>query len=401
MCESTALELVVPILPSPIADAYVSEAEAQHAQPLHGLDLHLCLDCGHVQLLVVVDPRLLFGHYTYVTSVSLGLVEHFRRYADDVVAKARPAAGALVVEVGSNDGSLLRFFQGKGLRVAGVDPAEAIASNATAAGIPTRAAFFDSTVARELRAEHGSAALVCANNVFAHADGLADMCQGIRDLLCDDGVFVFEVAYLVDLIEKNLFDTVYHEHLCYHSVKPLAAFFRRHRMELVHVERIASKGGSIRGQAQLIGGPRPVDESVSRLIALEEGQGFDRPPLFHKFARRIESEKRALLALLDELQQQGKVVAGYGASATVTTLVHNFELGHRLAFLVDDNTVKHGLFMPACHLPVHHPRVLGEQKPDYVVILAWQYAEPIIQRNAAYLAAGGRFIVPLPHLRVI
>ncbi len=400
LCESSVLELVFPIKPTPIADAYVPEERLPEEQPLFPLDLYLCRTCGHVQLLDVVNPEILFGNYIYFTSISKGLVEHFRGYAEEIIARASAERGSLVIDVGSNDGSLLRFFQERGMRVLGVDPAREIAQTATRNGIDTIAAFFTPALAREIRVKQGAATIVTANNVFAHADDLGGMADGVRELLAPDGIFVFEVSYLVDIIDRCLFDTVYHEHLCYHSVAPLNSFFARHRMELIDVERLPNKGGSIRGTAQLAGGPRPTSPAVGELLALEEKRGLARPDAFREYALRVQGAKRDLHAFLDRIAAEGKTVAGFGASATVTTLIYHFDLGNRLLFLVDDNTMRHGLYSPGHHIPVVGPEELYRRKPDYLVILAWQYAEPIMRNHRQFIEKGGGFVVPLPELKI-
>src|SRR4030067_2730186 len=396
LCNSKNLELVVHLAPTPIADDYVTAERISDIQEASPLDLFFCQDCGHVQLLDVVDPETLFRNYTYVTSVSLGLVEHFRKYADNALNRFSAQSGALAVEIGSNDGSLLRFFKDKGMRVLGIDPAREIARSATESGIETLPTFFNSEVACSIRKERGPATIVCANNVFAHADNIADIADGIRELLAHDGMFVFEVSSLGDIVHNKLFDTVYHEHLCYHSVKSLDTFFRKHGMEFVDIERIPTKGGSLRGFVQLDGGPRKVSPSVSELITLEESIGFDKAELFKDFAAELEGIKKQLLSLLHDLKAQGKVIAGYGASATVTTLMYYFGLGDILSFIVDDNPVKQGRLSPGHHIQVLPPQALYDGTPDYVVILAWAYSEPIIKKHQGYLEVGGHFIKPLP-----
>ncbi len=401
LCGGRDLPIVLPMAPTPVADDYVDATRTGQPQPAFPLDLYQCQTCGHVQLLDVVDPDLLFGSYTYTTSVSLGSTEHFRRYADEIVDGLGLEAGCLAAEIGSNDGTLLRFFRDRGLRVVGVDAARGIAAQASSAGIPTTAAYFTSELARRIRADHGPAALVAANNVFAHADDLGDVADGIHELLADDGVFVFEVSYLVDIVERMLFDTVYHEHLCYHSIRPLHRFFGAHGMELFDVQRIGSKGGSIRGFAQPAGGPRPVRSIVGELMQMEGLRAFDRPAPFEDLRGRLQVTKQELVRLIDGLRAQGKTIAGYGASATVTTLTHYFDLGSRLAYLVDDNPRKHGTFSPGHHLPVHPSADLYTRRPDYVVVLAWAYADPILKKHGAFLEQGGRFVVPMPQVSVV
>jgi SAM-dependent methyltransferase len=387
---------------SPIADAYVPEDRLGEPQDTYPLDLYLCLDCGHVQNVDVVDPDLLFRDYIYVTASSPGLVEHYRRYAEDVGARFAPKPGSLVVEIGSNDGSLLRFFKDRGARVLGVDPARRIAEAATAGGVPTLPEFFSGRLALEIRARHGAAAIVAANNVFAHADDLADVVRGVRTLLADDGVFVFEVSYLVDIVDRFLFDTVYHEHVSYHSIAPLQRFFARLGMGLFDVQRIASKGGSLRGFAQrLPESARPVAPVVGELLELEAKRGFGGLEIYRRYGEAIQARKAALARVVDDARAAGKRIAGYGASTTVTTLLWNFDLARKIEFLVDDNPRKQGLYSPGCHIPVLPSEELYTRRPDYVLVLAWNYAEPIIKRHRRFVEEGGRFVVPLPELRIV
>jgi SAM-dependent methyltransferase len=402
LCGGIDLELVLPIAPSPIGDAYVPKDKLGEAQGLYPLDLYLCRGCGHVQNVDIVDPEILFRDYTYVTSSSAGLVDHYRRYSDEVVARFSPAPESLVVEIGSNDGTLLRFFREHRLRVIGVDPATRIATEASASGIPTLPEFFDQPLGRAIREQHGAAAIVTANNVFAHSDDLAGIIRGVRSLLADDGVFVFEVSYLVDIVDRFLFDTVYHEHVSYHSVAPLKQCFERNGMQLFDVQRIGSKGGSIRGFAQKFPeGQRTVAPIIGELLADEALRGFARPDIFRSFGEAINLRKAALNAVVDEARSAGKKVAGYGASTTVTTLMWHFDLTQKLEFLADDNPRKQGLFSPRCHIPVLPSAELYVRRPDYVVILAWNYAGPIIKSHQRFLDEGGKFVIPLPHLKVV
>ncbi|MGZ5817164.1 MAG: methyltransferase domain-containing protein, partial [Burkholderiaceae bacterium] len=381
LCDSKRVELVLPIVASPIADAYVPHERLSEKQDAYPLDLYLCRDCGHVQNVDVVNPEILFRDYIYVTSSSLGLVEHYRRYADEILGQFDVPQGSLVLEIGSNDGSLLGFFKAKGLKVLGIDPAVRIAKEATERGIPTLPEFFGSKLAQEIRKEHGPAAIITANNVFAHADNLADIVRGIHTMLDDNGVFVFEVSYLPDIVDRFLFDTVYHEHVSYHSIVPLARFFERLGMQLFDVQRISSKGGSIRGFAQrLMEGRHAVTQSVTDMIAEETRRGFDQPAIYHAYGDAIAARKLAVEQVVNAARASGKKVAGYGASTTVTTLMWHFDLTDKLEFLADDNPLKQGLFAPKCHIPVLPSDELYTRRPDYVVILAWNYAEPIMKR---------------------
>ena len=401
LCGERGLELVLPIAATPPGDHYVSASQLAEEQETYPLDIALCGRCGLAQLAYTVNPDILYGRYVYVSSISLGLVDHFRDYADEVLKRIIPSDGTFMVDVGSNDGSLLRAFQARGLRVLGVDPAADIARLATESGVETWAGYFGPDVARKIRSERGAAGIVTANNVTANVDDMAGFMEGIRHLLAPDGVFVFETSYLLDVLEKNLVETVFHEHLSYYSVKPLEAFFRKLGMQLIDVQRVPTKGGSIRGTVQLAGGPRTASASVAGLITLEEQNGLDRPEVFRTYSERLDAVKKDLLRLLGDLKAQGKSVAGYGASVGVTTLLYQFDLSSHLAFIADDNPRKQNTFSPGHHIPVLPSSALYDRKPDYVLILAWNYAAPIMKKHRSFSEQGGRFIVPLPEVKLI
>lgn len=401
LCGSRELELVLPVAATPPGDHYVSAAELNEVQETYPHDIVLCRGCGLAQLAFTVNPDLLYGRYVYVSSISLGLVEHFRGYAGDVLARVKPPAGARVVDVGSNDGSLLRAFKERGMSVLGVDPAADIARAATESGVETLAGYFTLDLARKLKAERGPAAIVTANNVTANVDDLAHFVEGVRHLLAPDGVYVFETSYLLDVVQKSLIETVFHEHLSYFSVKPIDAFFRRIGMQLFDVQRVPTKGGSIRGFVQLAGGPRPVSPAVAELIAEETKAGLHQPETFKAFGAKLDGVKSDLQRLLRDLKSQGKKIAGYGASVGVTTLLYQFGLDGLLEFIADDNPRKQHTFSPGHHIPVLPSAALYEKKPDYVLILAWAYAEPIMKKHQEFAAKGGRFIIPLPAVKTI
>lgn len=400
LCDSRQVEIAVPIKASPIADAYIPADRTADPQPLFPLDLYLCRTCGHVQLMDVVNPDVLFADYIYRSSSSASLVEHFRQYAADLVQRFSPADSGLAFDIGSNDGTFLKLLKEHGLRVLGVDPATSIAREATANGTPTVNGFFTSTLARTLRAEHGAATFVSANNVFAHSETLPDMADGVREMLAPNGIFIFEVSYLADIVEKRLFDTVYHEHLSYHSVKPLDRFLTRHGLQLIDILRMGSKGGSLRVFAQLAGGPHRRAAIVEQLLAEETAAGLDQPEIFAQLAASLEATKTELHELLGSFRAKKEAVVGFGASATVTTLIFNFELGQFLGHLVDDNALRHGLFSPGLHLPVRPSASLRDEQPENIVVLAWQYAKPIMAKHAGY-RPDGRFILPMPEVRVV
>jgi SAM-dependent methyltransferase len=401
LCRASDLTKVLALTPTPPANAFVTEAELCVPQPAFPLDVWLCNNCGHVQLLDVVDARILYQHYVYVSGTSPVFVRHFERYARYVSDTFGPAAGSLALDIGSNDGTLLRFFKGAGHRVLGVEPAEEISEASRQAGIPTLTGFFGEALADRILREHGHAAVVTANNVIAHIDDLAAVTRGVAKLLAPDGVFVFEVSYLVDVLEKTLFDTIYHEHLDYHSVEPLQPFFRSCGLELIEALRVDSHGGSLRGVAQRAGGPRKVGASVAGLVAREREMGLRNADTFRTFGARITNVGSELTALLEKLKREGKRIAGFGAPAKATTLLYHLGITPQLLdFIVDDSPLKQGRHTPGMHIPVLPAPALYERGVDYTVILAWNFAEPIMKKHSAWREGGGRFIVPLPKLEV-
>lgn len=401
LCESNALELVLSLEPTPSGDAYVTKDKLGIRQETYPLDVVLCKNCGHVQLFDVVNPDLLYGNYIYTTSISLGLVEYFNKYADDVMGLVKPAKGALVVDIGSNDGTLLKAFKKHGMKVLGVDPAPVASQNAIEAGIETLQTIFTLDLAHQIKRDYGEAAIITANNVFANIDNLKEVIEGMRELLSEEGIFVFETGYLLDLVNKIIIDNIYHEHISYYAVKPLKAFFDCYDMELIDIKRSESKGGSFRAFVQVKGGRRDICPIVKELIALEIERGLDTAEPYARIVREIESTKSRLRVLLDNLKKENKTIAGYGASVGVTTLMYLFDIAQDLIFLADDNPARYNLFSPGHYVPVFPSEVLYERKPDYVLILAWRYAEPIMKRHNEFLKLGGHFITLLPEVKII
>jgi SAM-dependent methyltransferase len=406
LCEKDHLVNVVPLQPIPIATPnFAMPADPELARKaLEGvpLDIFQCADCGHLQVGHVGNPDLQYRDYVYTTSLSLGLPEHFKTYAGQVVDTYRPPAGSLVVEIGSNDGTLLRAFKERGYRVLGVDPARAIAEAATAAGIETIGDFFTEATGRDVAERLGKATLIIANNMIANVPDLQDYMRGIGHLLADDGVFVFETQYGADVIERNLLDTVYHEHISYFLVKPTVEFLARYGLQTIGVDRIATKGGSIRVSAQRKGGARPVAAEVARLIDEEQRKNAFAPSYFTTLSSDLRDITREIRARVDAVLAAGKTAGGYGVSVGTTALLPQFGLIGRLSFLVDDDPKKPRVLEgPGYRIPVIGPDELLLQNAGTVVIFAWRYADSILRKHQRFLAAGGEFIIPLPHVEIV
>lgn len=401
LCGGNNLENVLSLTPTALCDAYVSSERVNEVQEVYPLDLFLCHDCGYVHLPYVVDPEIIYRDYIYVTTSSMGLSDHFQRYTEEVFRRLRPPGNSLVIDIGSNDGTLLKFLKRRGMRVLGVEPANKIAQEATKSGVKTLPDFFTTKLADKIKNDYGPATVVTINNLFANIDDLEGFTEGACKLLAPDGVLIIESSYLGDMIQNMIFDFIYHEHLSYFSVKPLVAFFRRFNMELIDIEHVPTKGGSLRYYFQLNDGSRLVSLSVAEMIAYEEKLGLDRVETFKTFSDEIDNVKSQLISQLRDLKAYGKTIAGYGGSATSTTLIYHFGLNEMMDYIVDENLAKQNTYSPGYHIPVLSSEVLYEKKPDYVLILAWRYAEPIMQKHQAFIEQGGHFIVPLPKIEVI
>ncbi len=394
LCASPDLVPVLLLEPTPLANEFMP-ADFTGEQEKFPLYLVECRQCKHVQLPVVVDPERLFRNYVYVSGTSPSFVEHFRKYAESMIEQHGLKPGDLVVEIGSNDGTLLKFFKAAGMRVLGIDPARKIAEQAREAGIPTLSVFFDSYVGYDILERSGPARLVIANNVFAHADNLKEIVAGVRTLLHDaGGAFVFEVQSLVDLMSGSLFDMIYHEHLSYHSIAPLLRFFGSRGMDLTDAEHVATHGGSLRCTVRC--GTHQPSAALGKILR-EELETLDGDPWAHMRWRVNEAAQD----LRDLMMISGVRFAGYGAPAKLTTLLHQLRVQPgQIAYVVDDSPWKQGLLTPGHKIPVVPSSRLAEDPPDAVIIFAWNFAEQIAEK---ILAGGftGKIFTPLPTLMEI
>jgi SAM-dependent methyltransferase len=397
LCGSKNLELVVPLGDSPVSEKYLTKENLSEKQDHVPLDLYFCSKCTHVQLLAVVEPDFLWSDFTFKTSNNPALVDHFKDIVKRILNFNPINKNDLIIDIGSNDGTLLCCFKDVGYgNVLGVDPADEIAAEATQNGIPTLNAYMDKETANKIFKEHGKASVITANNVYAHVDGLSDMTNAIKTVLAEDGIFVFEVSYLLDVVEKMLIGTIFHEHLCYHSVKAMSRFLESQDMELIHVERGPEQGGSIVGYAQFSDGPKDIQDSVTKLFELEKERKLDRPETIRGMYEGLESVKTEVRSLISDLRKNNKTVAGFGAARAGTTLLSYFQIGDQIDFLVDDNKSKHYKFSPGDKLEVFPTSDIYTKKPDYLLILAWLHADKIVQSHKRYLDEGGIFLRLFP-----
>jgi len=402
LCNNGSLKAVCILSSTPLANDFQPASLINENQEMYPLELMLCGDCGHLQLGHVVNSEKLFSNYVYVAGTSPSFVAHFDAYAESVWSRVFGAQNDLVVDIGSNDGTLLNSFRRLGARVQGIDPAQKIANAANESGVPTIAAFFSSEIAMQIVEKKGHARIITANNVCAHIDDLGSVMDAVVTLLATDGLFVFEVSYLLDVIEKTLFDTVYHEHLDYHALKPLVPFLRRHGLHLFHAERIPSHGGSIRVFAAPEAGGRRTSDELTALLEAEDIGKLSEPGVYESFSRKIQNAGNELSQFIATTSAKGRRIAGYGAPAKATTLMYQFGLKPKdLAYIVDDSPWKQGLYSPGLKIPVVPATRLVEDPVDDLLILAWNFTEPIIDNNRQFLHSGNRFIVPLPKLKVV
>jgi hypothetical protein len=388
---------------TPLANSFLKEDQLESDEPFFPLEVGFCETCTLVQLMHTVPPERIFRDYVYVTSTSSSITAHFRELARAAVERFALTPRDLVVEFGSNDGTLLRGFEPFGVRTLGVEPATNIAEIARSNGVDTVNEFFAPGVARRVRDEHGPAALMVGCNVVAHIPDLNATMEGVAALLADEGVFQMEAPYLLELLDRAEFDTIYHEHFFYFSLTALAHVLGRHGLRIFDVDLFpAVHGGSIRVSVCRQGAAYEPTEAVARGLAREAGAGVDQFGTYAAFAQHVELIRERLLETLHELREQGAAVAGYGAAAKGNTLLNYCGIGPALlTYVADKNPLKVGLYTPGMHLPVVPAARLVEDGPDYTLILAWNMADEIVGEQAAYREAGGRFIVPIPEPAVL
>ena len=400
ICKSVNLVEFLNLGEQPLANAFLDQQSLDKAEPKYPLRVAVCVSCGLCQLLDIVAPEVLFRDYIYFSS-GMPSSTHFQNYAEEIVSYFLPRKGGLVVEIGSNDGHLLRLIKDTGADVLGIDPALNIVEIANKRGIETIGDFFSTDIASKIIKQKGPAQVIIANNVVAHIDDYDDLFEGIRLLLAEDGVFIFEAPYLMDMFENLAFDTIYHEHLSYLALSPLIRLFPKFGMEIFHVDIFPVQGNSIRVYAGRYG-RRAIRFSVFELMTKENRMKLKDTATYFALAERIKNLKEEVVNLLVQLKKQGKKIYGYGASAKGNTLLNYFSLGPEIIECVTEELPsKIGLYTPGTRIPIIDIREARKNPPDYYFLLAWNYKDAILNKEAEFLADGRKLIMPVGHTRII
>src|SRR5258706_1162489 len=398
-CGGATLEPVLSLGFTPLANSLLNDEQLLKPEKKYPLELVFCPECTLVQITETVDPVELFSHYLYFSSFSDTMVAHVTALTQRLVTERALTQKSLVVEIASNDGYLLKNYANQGIPVLGIEPAQNIAAVANEQGINTISDFFGIKLAEQLAADGKRADIIHGHNVLAHIADINGFRDGIATLLKPEGLAVIEAPYVKDLIDNSEFDTIYHEHLCYFSLTALDHLFRSHRLYIINVERTPIHGGSLRIFIHHRDEPA---QSVKELLEEEKSWGVNQSGFYTHFGDKVSKLRLDLCNLISNLRSQGATIAVYGASAKGSTLLNYFGLDkNSLDYVVDRSSVKQGYYTPGTHLRIYPPEKLMETKPDYVLLLTWNFKDEILQQQSAYRRQGGKFIVPIPEVEII
>jgi len=398
ICNSEDLIKYLDLGATPLANSLLDEKNLDKKESRFPLEVLYCNNCSLSQLSIVVDPKVLFSEYVYRSSISKTFESHCRQMAE-TVSNMMDGKGNLIVDIASNDGCLLQQFKDCGFRTLGIEPAENLVKIAQAIGIETEGLFWDMDAAEKILKKYGKAKVITATNVLAHVDDLGEFLKAVNVLLDENGLFIVEVPYLHDLLAKNEFDTIYHEHLSYFLVKPLQTLYRKNGLAINKIEKFQIHGGSIRIYAS--NDSSKSDKSIDEFLSMEKNSGLYSIEAYKSFDNKVKNIKEDLIKLLKELKSQNKKVAAYGASAKGNTLLNYCNANKDLIkFIVEDTPEKQNKFAPGSRIPIKDASYLEKENPDFLVMLAWNFAKEIMQKTEGFRKRGGKYIIPIPEVKV-
>lgn len=398
ICQSKHLTCYLSLGKAAPANSFLTKLALKQKEFKAPLKVYFCHNCNLAQLLHIVDRAYIYSDYAYFSSTSPMLVKHFEEYAQEVFQRFPNLAKQLVVDIGSNDGVLLKPFKKLGAKILGIDPAKNIAKVANEQGIETIADFFGKDKVEKLIKKYGKAGIITSNNTLAHTDMLHDIFKGVKEFLDEKGIFIFEVQYLLDLLNHNEFDNTYHEHICFHAINPLSYLLKMHGMKIIDIIHTDTHGGAIMVFATHLESSYPTGKTVNEFLKKEQKFGLNKLSTYKRFAKRPIKVKEKLTKILLDLKKQGKKIVAYGASAKATTLLQYCGIGPGVIdYITESAPSKIGKYTPGTHIPIVPEDTLKKQTPDYIVITAWNYAEHIMTKKEPWFKEiGGKFIIPIP-----
>jgi len=401
VCGKSNVEQFLDLGSTPLANKFISREKLKEPEPSYPLRVGFCHHCHHVELTEAVPPSAMFDDYLYISSASDTLKAHLFDLSDIVSERYHLNSKDLVIDIGCNDGTLLSGFKRHGVKTLGVDPAQNLAVFTEKLGIDRHIGFFNSSSAKEIVKKYGPASAITATNTFPHIPELQDFVRGLDIALAPEGVFVLEAHYLIDILDQGAFDTIYHEHVSYWALGPMQRLFEANGFEIVNAERLPLHHGQLRVSVQRKGKGK-VQAAVKEILDDEQARGLNDFKTFQHFAEEVQRMKKELTETVNQLRAAGKRIVGYGAPAKGNTLLCFLELGpDKIEYIADKSPLKQGLFTPGLHVPVVPPDKLLADQPDYVLLLAWNFVDEILAQQAEYRKKGGKFIVPVPHVRII
>lgn len=401
ICKNKNLYRFLDLGTMPIPNGFIQKESLGEKETYYPLAVCVCESCWLVQLTHVIPPAIMFKNYLYIPSTSITMLQHFKSLAEEIIEKYNVTNKDLVIDIGSNDGTLLGFFKEHEIKVLGIDPASNLAQVARLKGIDTIDDFFTAHLAERIMKEKGQARIITATNVVAHINDLHNLVKGVYHLLKKDGIFVMEFPYIVDLLNKNEFDTIYHEHLSYFAIKPLLQLFKKHQMKIIDLKRTPVHGGSIMLFVVKQNSLYKQSKIVKDYLYEEFLKKIDKKSTYEDFARRVKTIKKSLTQYLKELKSKGKKIVGYGASAKGNVLLNYCKIDTNLvSYIVDSIPYKQGRYTPGTHIIIHPETWLEKDMPDYALLLAWNFTDEILRKQRHFREKGGQFIITIPYLRI-